>query len=452
MKNKLRRIETLSFYDHTGIERHLEKMAKQGWMIERITNQFWTYRKITPQEYRFSVTYYPKANDFAPEPTDTQQTFYDFCAHTGWVFACAWFQMQIFYNPSENPVPIDTDPVYEVETIHRACKANYLRGYIFLLILGAIGTYFLYSALVGHTLRFLSSPSDMATYPLAFLLFLLCAVELITYFSWHKRAVNAAQDGIFMDTPSTAVFQKVILTALAVVILFWGANLILGRKPLLAVIAALIFAAIFLTKRSVNAVKQFLKRRKVSAGVNRTLTALTSFLIAFVLMGTVLTVGTRLSGNEAFSESLRMEEAPLEVEDLTETPYQGYITLTSPDTSLLLSRLVVEQRQHFDDEPSADIPRMEYSIYRVNIPVLYPFFERQLKRTALLGYNGAQLVEVSGDLFGAVKAYYLTGADGTSFSRYLLCYDNMLVDMECSWPLTEAQMALAGQRLNGAAG
>jgi len=34
MKTRLRRIETLSFYDHTGIEKHLTRMAGKGWMIE----------------------------------------------------------------------------------------------------------------------------------------------------------------------------------------------------------------------------------------------------------------------------------------------------------------------------------------------------------------------------------------------------------------------------------
>jgi len=231
------------------------------------------------------VTYYPKATDFDPAPSDPQQTFYDFCTRTGWELACSWFQMQIFYNISENPIPIDTDPVYEVETIHKACKANYLRGYVFLLLLGAAGTYFLFSALIGHTLRFFSSPADMATYPLGFLLFLLCTVELATYFSWHKKAVKAAQDGIFMDTPSTAVFQKAVLVSLGVLILFWVINLIFGKEPLLVVIAALVFAAIFLTKVLVNAVKQFLKRKMVPAGLNRVLTVLSSFVIALVLMG-----------------------------------------------------------------------------------------------------------------------------------------------------------------------
>ena len=32
MKNRKRRIESLSFFDHTGISKHLENMAAKGWM------------------------------------------------------------------------------------------------------------------------------------------------------------------------------------------------------------------------------------------------------------------------------------------------------------------------------------------------------------------------------------------------------------------------------------
>ena len=304
MKSKLRRLETLSFYDHTGIEKHLAKMAQKGWMIEYITNQFWTYRRIEPQEYQFAVTYYPKATDFDPGPSDTQQTFYDFCTRTGWELACTWFQMQIFYNISENPIPIDTDPVYEVETIHKACKANYLRGYVFLLILSAVGTFFFFSGLIGHTLRLLSSSSSMVLYLGSFLLFLFCAVELITYFSWHKKAAKAAQDGMFMDTPSTAVFKKGILVVLAP---FWMVNLIFGNNPLLAVIALLVFMAIFLSRALVDAVKQLLKRKQIPAGFNRMLTVLVSFVFVFVLMAIVIQVGISLSENPVFLKPLGLE-------------------------------------------------------------------------------------------------------------------------------------------------
>ena len=36
-----------SFYDHTGMEQHFEKMAAQGWLIEKL-GYFWRYRRIGP--------------------------------------------------------------------------------------------------------------------------------------------------------------------------------------------------------------------------------------------------------------------------------------------------------------------------------------------------------------------------------------------------------------------
>lgn len=34
--NKKRELNLYAFYDHTGLERHLEKMATNGWMLESV--------------------------------------------------------------------------------------------------------------------------------------------------------------------------------------------------------------------------------------------------------------------------------------------------------------------------------------------------------------------------------------------------------------------------------
>ena len=62
MKDKKRRIEAFSFFDYTGIARHLSKMAGKGWMLEKITNFGWTYRRITPKKLTFCVCDFPKAS------------------------------------------------------------------------------------------------------------------------------------------------------------------------------------------------------------------------------------------------------------------------------------------------------------------------------------------------------------------------------------------------------
>lgn len=43
MRTTRRDLIPFSFYDHTGMEKHLEKMAQKGWMLEELTNWGWKY-------------------------------------------------------------------------------------------------------------------------------------------------------------------------------------------------------------------------------------------------------------------------------------------------------------------------------------------------------------------------------------------------------------------------
>lgn len=130
-----RRMEFFAFYDDQGIARHLERMAGKGWLIERINNYFWTYRKIEPQRLRFAVTYFPEASDFNPGPTENQQTFLEYCESAGWQFAAQWCQMQIFCSENPAAVPLETDEFSRLQNIHRCMRKNFLPGNIVILIM-----------------------------------------------------------------------------------------------------------------------------------------------------------------------------------------------------------------------------------------------------------------------------------------------------------------------------
>lgn len=88
MKETKRRLERFSFFDHTGMERHLEDMAAQGWMVEK-AGGLWRYRRCEPRKVRFAVTFYPRASMFDPEPTEGELMFREFCEETGWKFAAS---------------------------------------------------------------------------------------------------------------------------------------------------------------------------------------------------------------------------------------------------------------------------------------------------------------------------------------------------------------------------
>ena len=443
MKEKKYKIELLSFYDHTGIENHLGEMAQKGWMIERISNYFWTYRKIRPQNLHFTVSYFSKASDFAPVPSEAQQTFFDFCSETGWKLACTWFQMQVFYNEAETPVPIHTEPALEVAAIHKACKKSYLRIYKVLFVVSLIATLLFLSSLVGDTLRILASPTDFMAGMVCFLLFLFTLMELGTYYVWYRKAKRQAGYGLFLDTPSTAGFQKGMFLILGLCLVYWLASLVFAGSTLMLWIILAILLCMAAISISIQTVKELLKRKRVPSRVNRTLTVIAGFVVSILLWNAVIKTGTQLFASMDPENLPLYEGAPLTVADLQKTQYSNYLTTVSSDESLFLWRLEVHQRHGFDDEPSPDIPELHYELYTVKVPALYRFCENQLKRLIVLSaYWDGKLVEQDAASWGAEKVYRLVLRDGTDANTYLLCYEDLLVWMEFNWEPTTAQMEM----------
>ena len=110
MKHK-RELNLYSFYDHTHIARHLEDMAARGWELEKFNfNGLFRYRRAEPKTVHYAVTYFPKASNFDPGPSEGQQAFTDLCEAAGWEKVGQSFQMQIFRSRAEAPVPLETEP------------------------------------------------------------------------------------------------------------------------------------------------------------------------------------------------------------------------------------------------------------------------------------------------------------------------------------------------------
>ena len=53
MKEYKRELPLFSFYDVTGMARHLERMAEKGWMLERISGWCWRYRRMEAKKAAF---------------------------------------------------------------------------------------------------------------------------------------------------------------------------------------------------------------------------------------------------------------------------------------------------------------------------------------------------------------------------------------------------------------
>ena len=462
MKNTKRQFKMFSFFDFDGITAHMEKMAADGWMLDQTTNRYWIYRRTEPKKVKFAVTYFPQASEFDPYPTEELRAFNEFCEAAGWKPAASMAQMQIFYNELENPTPIETEPELELQAIHASAKKSFVPSYILLFVLGLINGGLWVSGLLGDPINVLSDPTKLLTGGIWLLLGLLCLVELISYFRWHAKAKIAAEHGEFLKVPSTSKFQKFALIVTAIGMIFWAINHIVLGDPLKRTVAILMCIYMPLLFIIVNETKEFLKRKKASRGVNRTLTIMTSFIVSFALMG-VITFGTLWASNHGlFREKneetyehrgmtwvIHQDEIPLVVEDLVDVTYDGYMKERRGDESVLLGQYVMNQRPRLDADEYSKIPQIEYTMTFVKIPALYEWCKDRLiyEREDLWGIDERDYREEDAENWGAKEAYRLYDPVYGAENWYLLCYEDVIVEINFDWEPTVEQMKTVGEKL-----
>lgn len=451
MKETRRRFEWFSFYDHTGLEAHLKYMAGRGWLLEKIGNFTWHYRRVEPQKLAFSVCYFPKASQFDPGPSEEQETFYDFCAHTGWTLAAASAQMQIFYNQRPNPVPIDTDPAVEVDAIHRSAK-NWLISQILLLAVGVLNLVQFLLRLFHDPIAALSNPLHQFALVCWPILILLIGTDCATYFCWRRRALKAAAQGEFLATRSHPLLQKlalaVVLMGLAWCLSWCLSNLQGGMAALMAVTTACMFGIVFLVVQ----LRELLKRYKASAGANRavTLGACAALPLVMVVLITALVFSAGGGGGQRGANEL-----PLALDDLTDV--EGYDYASSDYLERMESPLLAYTEVHQSpwrlENMANGAPSLWYTVVEVKLPPIYEMcknhllYENDTRETGFLPVKYYAPIDPAP--WGAAEAYQFVMDDET-LDLYLLCYEDRIVKLDLDWELTPAQMAVVGEKLGGA--
>lgn len=452
MKNTKHQLIPFSTYDLTGMERHLEKMAAKGWLLDKISALGWRYRRIEPKTLRFTVSYCHRASAYDPEPTEEVRTFHDFCAHTGWRLAAEFGSMQVFYNDQADPTPIDTDPALEIQMVGREVK-RMLPAQIILLLIGFfMGGSWCYS-LIYKPIDLLASPTNLFTGACWLGLFVWSAADLLTYLRWRRRARQAAERGEFVPTRGC---HRLLQVVVALVILGAIYFFITARLPGLRILTAVMllgFAALFF---AVNGTKDFLKSRKVSRRKNQAATIAVDILLAVALMAGISYATITLARNGDFSLAADIEP-PLTIADLTGEEDPRYVVRSSVESSVFLKVRDFTEEAH--PEEDIRLPELRTRIVDVYMPGIYDFCLRQLlhERDDWEGVTGDGreirpyyvYKEIDSGLFGAQAAWqrYAGGENGEPTGDYLLSWPGRLVTMECDWELTAEEMAVAGEKL-----
>lgn len=451
MKDSKRDFIPFSLYDRTGMAAHLEKRAAQGWLLDRVSPWGWHYRRIDPKRLHFAVTYYPKNSQYAPEPSEEQLTFQDFCAHTGWELAAAFGPHQFYYNEEKDPVPIQTDPEIELAQIRKAFRRA-LPIYIVFLLLGLyMGCSWLWS-LVNRPIDLLSSTGNLFTGVCWGLLFVFFAADLTTYLLWRRKAKAAAQLGEFVPTHGC---HRVMQVGMVLMLLALAGWMLTDRTPVLWYILVPFVLVMVLLYVVADRTKELLKRRKTPAGVNLTVTWVLTLALSFLLMGAFMYGMVRGVRSGAFS--LDDGPPPVTLSDLVSIPEEDCEVTSSVSRSALGSRA---QYWMHTQPATEDYSSLTYTVVDVHLSWLYDaclnqllhgkddlgVFDEDVEPASRYGYRAADPAP-----WGAEEAWQLYSPEGRALENYILCWDNRLVVFEPNLDgLAAEQMALVGELLTPA--
>lgn len=459
MRDVKRRPASFSFLDHTHAERYLERMAQKGWMLEKIGDFSYTYRRAEPKKLRFSICYASNASAYEPELTDEQKEFIDFCERTGWRFVASNAKMQVFCNERQDPVPIYTDPVSELASLHKAA-----RGYLCLCaILVALSLWQLLTQLGElrydpvETLANVGALMILGAYAWLLVQF---GVELAAYFLWQRRALRAAERGEFLPTPNLMRFNRVMGVLLSVQIVFWALYFAFfgSRRVVTAGLAAAAYYLVVVL--GARLARDLLKRKGVSYENNLAATIAVSIVLAIggmVLLNDFLSRAPDAAPDDARSAAPRLAMSALfDVDD--ENYYYGGSDSASP-------LLACSDRHCGVLQDTAMLPE-GYQYTAVDVRAL---FLRDYCRDALMRRQGRSASEMWVERHlhrsyglperGEFVAYQSVdpapwGADEAwrfqpGVNHWLLRYGERFVAINLTWEPTAAQTAIIGETLGG---
>ena len=477
MKQKKRELSLYSYYDFSGIARHLEDMAHKGWQLERIGGQLWHYRRREPVELRYAVVYFAKASDLDTAPSQDQQSFWEMCRAAGWELVANRGVMQVFRNPDPNAVPVETDPVVQVDNIHAAMKKTLCLSYAVLLACALVQILMSCKQIFRDLRGVLASPFDLFSIFIWAGLALYCTAELLSYFLWLRKARTAAREEGILLTPKGHPWRQAALLAasgvyaLVILVSMLGLFGFASVSPVI-VLFGLVYASVLLL--SIHGSQWLMRRMGVSPVTNRVLSAVIGIAAGFALLfGSFKLITSGISPailghanaetisytreGRTYTYDFYRDSLPLTVEDLSGMePDPDYSRRMDVSGTPLLREYDI--RQVIPYYSYSDAPELTYTVWEVGIGSLYEPVKNSFFKDTVYTFHGQidfviphGWVAADAAPWGALDAYQYHDEDGQPYGSYLLCYDSRFVEISFdAWntaPPTAEQMTLVGKVL-----
>ena len=434
MRNTKYEISLYSMFDYLPIRRHLERMARKGWLLESAGKLIWRYRRIEPQALHFTLAYLPQISVLTPEPNEEQQTFWDFCGKAGWKLAAHIGSMQVLYNAQSEPIPVETDPVLQVQTIHSSHIRHYLAGNMAILLLNLFQMFRIILGFMDSPITVLSNRAYLIFGGCVAALILLSLFEILAYLIWYLRAKALAEKyNTFLPPKGIHLLSKAILCTVLISVLYF---LLTTKNTALQQWFMIILGACLLVILAVSVFSNTAKKGGVPADENLMSGMLLTVILTLVVFTFIIPIAAdRITEVE--------EDCPLVLVDLVESDYDRFSESCQTNESPFLSHLFAHQiplvNTDLGDTP-AEQWEIRYTVTVVKHPSLYTLCKDESLPDVIPG-NCDQADPI---VWGANAVYYYSSG---GMHRYIACYDDRIINIWLGWSPTEEQIRIITEKL-----
>lgn len=412
----------------------LEKMAAKGLLLEECGALLWTFRRGAPQKLRYSVTYFSEASMFDPDINDNQQTYMEYARTAGWTFVAQLNHMHIFCSEVDHPIPFETDENEKLNTIKKCMNKSFVPSMLLGILALVLLMFVQFRSFQLNPIDYLSDPIRLLLSSMAAVATLYHVFSLAAYVFWLKRSEKSialgggcVKNSKVIHTAVDSILLAFLFGSLAIVLLHLAVKT--SRLVFILTVAKLpILMLVFWSSI------KYLKKKKVSAMVNRLVSYAVLMLVNVALFALIMTsimrfglgmhhessyrtVNWQLTETESLAYRLYRDDIPLTSEDLYgQKDYMYYSYEKRTDKTFLLSKSVYSQ----DSPPAKDSPPwIQYEVLETRFNAIY-----QLAKDYLLQIpewqDNMTLEAMDNTIFGTIEAYQ--GIMKTLQQENILCF------------------------------
>lgn len=252
------RIELFASYDHTGMKRHLEKMAAKGWKLTGRSGIFWRYEKVEPQKLHYMVIY-------------SENIYTDM---GDWNLVIKDEKLNVFCSDKDCPEPIAVNAAEQLELIHSDMKTRSLLVNCLLVMTALVQIYI-------HADDFKEmAVEEICWSALCVVLGVLALINLIGYLLWLRKAKVSVVSMNLLPESKTPVLGKKIVYALFGLLLLGGMGVSLTDSDG----GELIIGAIFLVATVISVLITIKVNKHVKSRVAQTVIIGLTWIISIIVV------------------------------------------------------------------------------------------------------------------------------------------------------------------------